>query len=135
MHKLEQNQKNLDLCIRQLNALKDIGARITSESHNADFAEFLSVKERTTNHLLSYFINGNEIRERVKELEKTKLDIEVQKSWYHQLGIFTLYYCFPPTALYFALKGYREDTDAIQQVYSIMGQVESLLFVIKDKLT
>jgi hypothetical protein len=36
--------------------------------------------------------------------------------------------------MYYALKGHKNKEDDIQQVYTIMGQVESLLFVIKDNL-
>lgn len=133
MEKLEHNQKNLNLCIRQLNALKEAGTRITSDTSNADYTEFLTVKETTTNHLLSYFINGNEIRERVKEIEETNFDVD--KRWFKIVGIVALYYLFPPTALYYAYKGRKKENDAIQQVHTIMGQVDSLLFVIKDNLT
>ena len=134
MQKLEHNQKNLNLCIRQLNALKDAGSRIISDTHNADYADFLLVKEATTNHLLSYFINGNEIRERVKEMEETKLEIENETGWFKMLGVITLYYIFPPTALYYAIMGHKDKEEDVQQVYTILGQADSLIFVIKDKM-
>jgi hypothetical protein len=133
MQKLEHNEKNFNRCIRQLNTLKEVGLRITSNSQNADYSEFLSVKEMTTNHLLSYFINGNEIRERIKEIESAKLDTD--KGWLKMIAFVALYYLFPPTALYFAIRGYKKEGDVVQRVQTIIGQVDSLLFVfvLKDK--
>lgn len=130
MQKLEHNKKNFDLCIRQLNTLKEVGLRITSDSQNANYSEFLSTKEMTTNHLLGYFINGNEIRDRIKEIESAKIDTD--NGWLKAIGFITLYYLFPPTALYYAIRGYKKEDDAIQQVRTIIGQVDSLLFVLMD---
>ena len=131
MQKLEHNEKNFNLCICQLKTLKDVGLRITSNSHSADYSEFLSVKETTTNHLLGYFINGNEIRDRIKEIESS--NFEVDKGWIKALGFIALYYIFPPTALYFAIRGYKKEDDSIQEVKTIIGQVDSLMFVLMDK--
>lgn len=131
MQKLEYNENNFDLCIRQLNTLKDIGLRITFNPNNADYSDFLSTKEMTTNHLLEYFINGNEIRDRIKEIESTK--IENDNSCLKMVGVIALHYLFPPTAMYFAIRGHKKEDDAIQQVKTIIRQIDSLLFVLMDK--
>ncbi|NQX97851.1 MAG: hypothetical protein HRT73_08230 [Flavobacteriales bacterium] len=133
MKKLEKNQDIFNLCLRQLNAFKAAGVKTTSNSQDINCSTFLLIKEDTTNYLLSYFINGDEIRDRIKEIESTKLSCEEEEPWINTATFITLHYLFPPSAIYIAIKGYNKQKNDVQTVQTIIGQIDSLLFILKDK--